>query len=75
VARAVAHFIRTTTSTQALFVPSLAFLDNLELWGLVLFVENLPAIPPLFCRRSWMMGIFKYPDKLCDFSHPEEKAA
>jgi RES domain-containing protein len=30
VARAVAHFLRNTTSTQAIFVPSMAFLDSLE---------------------------------------------
>jgi hypothetical protein len=75
VARAVAHFIRHTTSTQAIFVPSMALLDNLEPWGLVLFLEHLPAVPPLFCRRSGMMGPFKYPDDLCNFSHLEEKAA
>lgn len=36
-ARAVANFPRYTISTQAVCVPSMAFLDNLEQWCLVLF--------------------------------------
>ncbi|PPS41948.1 hypothetical protein [Chroococcidiopsis sp. TS-821] len=35
------YFIRNTTSTQAIVVPSIAFLDNLEQWYLVLFLEKL----------------------------------
>jgi hypothetical protein len=45
VARAVAHFLRNTTSTQAIFVPSMAFLDNLDQWCLVLFLARLPGNP------------------------------
>jgi len=41
IARSTANFIRNTTSTQALVVPSIAFLDNLEQWCLVLFLEKL----------------------------------
>lgn len=41
IARAIAHFLRNATSTQAIFVPSVAFLDNLEKWCLVLFLEKL----------------------------------
>jgi len=41
VARSTANFIRNTTSTQAIIVPSIAFLDNLEQWCLVLFLEKL----------------------------------
>ncbi|TVQ49898.1 MAG: RES domain-containing protein [Gloeocapsa sp. DLM2.Bin57] len=41
-ARATANFIRNTTIAQAIIVPSLAFLDNLEQWCLVLFLEKLP---------------------------------
>lgn len=44
IARATAHFIRNTTLTQAIVVPSVAFLDNLEQWCLVLFLEKL--LPP-----------------------------
>ena len=59
VARAVAHFIRNTTSTQAIFVPSMAFLDNLEQWCLVLFLENLPAAPSTFLPAVTDDGYFQ----------------
>jgi RES domain-containing protein len=42
VARATAHFIRGTTAAQALLVPSIGFLDQLDRWCLVLFLEKLP---------------------------------
>jgi len=48
VARAIAHFIRNTTSIQAIFVPSMAFLDHIEQWCLVLFLEKLPDDPYAF---------------------------
>ncbi|MBE9190673.1 RES domain-containing protein [Gloeocapsopsis crepidinum LEGE 06123] len=41
IARSTANFIRNTTSTQAIVVPSIAFLDNLEQWCLVVFLEKL----------------------------------
>lgn len=41
IARSTANFIRNTTLTQAIIVPSVAFLDNLEQWCLVLFLEKL----------------------------------
>lgn len=47
IARATAHFIRRTTAAQALFVPPIGFLDRLDRWCLVLFLEKLPA-PPSF---------------------------
>ena len=40
VARATAHFIRGTTAAQALIVPSIGFLDQLDRWCLVLFLEK-----------------------------------
>jgi RES domain-containing protein len=43
VARATAQFIRSTTAAQALLVPSIGFLDRLDRWCLVLFLEKLPA--------------------------------
>lgn len=45
VARAVAHDVRVTTSVQAMRVPSVAFLDDLQRWILVLFLEKLPVNP------------------------------
>ena len=43
IARATARFIRTTTTAQGLFVPSVAMLDKLGRGNLVLFIEKLPA--------------------------------
>lgn len=43
IARACANFIRYTTPATAIFVPSMCFLDNVEQWCLVLFLEKLPS--------------------------------
>lgn len=48
IARATANFIRNTTLTQAIIVPSIAFLDRLEQWCLVLFLEKLLPEPRKF---------------------------
>ena len=48
VARATANFIRKTTTAQAILVPSMAFLDDLDRWCLVLFLEKLPTDPETF---------------------------
>jgi RES domain-containing protein len=48
VARATAHFVRGTTEAQALLVPSMGFLDDLERWCLVVFLEKLPPDPRTF---------------------------
>lgn len=40
-ARATSHFIRHTTEAQGMLVPSLGFIDNLDRWCLVLFLEKL----------------------------------
>lgn len=59
IARATAHFIRNTTSTQAIIVPSVAFLDNLEQWCLVLFLEKLPPDPRGFLPSVEPDGSFQ----------------
>jgi RES domain-containing protein len=41
--RSCADFIRYTTEAEAMFVPSMAFLDAPEQWCLVMFLEKLPA--------------------------------
>ena len=46
IARATAQFIRQTTEAEAIFVPSVAFLDRLEQWVLVIFLEKLPRQDP-----------------------------
>jgi RES domain-containing protein len=58
-ARATAHFIRNTTPCCAIIVPSLAFLDNLEQWCLVLFLEKLPANPRHFLPSVVPDGTFQ----------------
>ena len=59
VARATAHFVRRTTAAQAIFVPSIAFLDQPERWCLVLFLEKLPA-PPVFITAVTPVGPLRW---------------
>lgn len=40
IARATAAFIRQTTDIEGIFVPSMAFLDDLDKWVLVIFLEK-----------------------------------
>lgn len=47
IARATAQFIRQTTIVEAIFVPSMAFLDQINKWVLVIFLEKLPIDQPL----------------------------
>jgi RES domain-containing protein len=56
-ARATAQFLRELTPAEALFVPSMAFLDQPEAWVLVVFLEKLPAD-----LRSVIAGVT--PDRL-----------
>jgi len=46
--RATATYLRTVTPAQALLVPSVAFLDDLERWVAVLFLDKLPPEPGRF---------------------------
>lgn len=48
VARATTQFVRTTTAAQAMFVPLIGFLEDLERWCLVVFLEKLPPTPGSF---------------------------
>lgn len=59
IARSTANFIRNTTSTQAIVVPSIAFLDNLEQWCLVLFLEKLPLDTRKFLPSVEADGFFQ----------------
>jgi RES domain-containing protein len=59
IARATANFIRNTTSTQAIIVPSMAFLDRLEQWCLVLFLEKLPPETRNFLSSVEPDGFFQ----------------
>ena len=58
-ARATANFLRHTTDATAIFVPSMAFLDNLEQWCLVLFLEKLPTNAREFLPKAIADGTFK----------------
>ncbi len=58
-ARATANFLRHTTDATAIFVPSMAFLDNLEQWCLVLFLEKLPTNAREFLPNAIADGTFK----------------
>jgi len=53
VARATAHFLRQTTSAEALLVPSIAFLDDPSRWNLVLFLDKLPTDTSSFMRATY----------------------
>jgi RES domain-containing protein len=59
VARATAHFIRNTTPAEGLLVPSIAFLDDLKKWCLVLFLEKLPKDRRKFLTGAKVEGTFK----------------
>ncbi len=59
IARSTANFIRNTTSTQAIIVPSVAFLDNLEQWCLVLFLEKLLPEARKFLPSVESDGLFQ----------------
>jgi len=59
IARSTANFIRKTTLTQAIFVPSVAFLDNLEQWCLVLFLEKLLPETRKFLPSAESDGFFQ----------------
>ncbi len=59
-AHATARFIRTTTAAQGIVVPSAAFIDQLDRWCLVLFLEKLPADPAAFLSRLSQEGPLRW---------------
>ena len=59
IARACANFIRYTTTATAMKVPSMAFLDDLEQWCLVLFLEKLPSDVREFLPNVRTDGTFR----------------
>ena len=59
IARKTAQFIRKSTKAEAIFVPSMAFLDQIDKWVLVIFLEKLPIDQPLkFLPRVEHHGYF-----------------
>ncbi|MCC7024120.1 MAG: RES family NAD+ phosphorylase [Thermomicrobiales bacterium] len=59
-ARATADFVRHTTDAQALLVPSMGFLDDLERWCLVAFLEKLPPDPCSFISSVTPRGPLRW---------------
>jgi RES domain-containing protein len=59
-ARATANYVRRTTEAQALLVPSMGFLDDLERWCLVAFLEKLPPDPRSFISAVTHRGPLRW---------------
>jgi len=59
VARAVAGFLRATTSAQGLLVPSVAFLDDPSRFLVVCFLEKLPSESERWIRSVTVDGNFR----------------
>lgn len=59
-ARATAGFIRRTTTAQAVLTPSMGFLDDLERWCLVVFLEKLPPTPNTFVTSVTATGPLRW---------------
>lgn len=62
VARATARFIRDTTRTQGMIVPSIAFLDDLTRWNLVIFLDKLPADTTEWINYVQPLGTLRWSD-------------
>jgi RES domain-containing protein len=60
IARATANFVRRTTEAQALLVPSMGFLDDLERWCLAAFLEKLPPDPRSFISSVTPRGALRW---------------
>lgn len=58
IARATAQFIRKTTQVEAIIVPSVVFLDQMDKWVLVVFLEKLPSEPYQFLPKAVEDGFF-----------------
>jgi RES domain-containing protein len=59
VARSTASFLRNTLKIEAIFVPSMVFIDDLSKWCLVVFLENLPEDSIQFFPRANKSGYLK----------------
>ncbi len=59
IARATATFLRNTLKVEAIFVPSMVFIDDLSKWCLVVFLEDLPEDTMLFFPKVNKTGFLK----------------
>jgi hypothetical protein len=60
IARSTSPYLRETTSAQALLVPSIAFLDDMTRWNLVIFLDKLPADPTEWIHRVAPLGPLRW---------------
>ncbi len=59
IARSTATFLRNTTLAQAILVPSIAFLDDLDKWCLVVFLEKIGSNPKAIFKNIRSDGYFR----------------
>jgi RES domain-containing protein len=59
IAQVVARYLRLVTRTQGIIVPSMVFLDDLDRWTGVLFLEKLPGDPRAFVTAVEDAGGFR----------------
>jgi RES domain-containing protein len=59
VARSTATFLRNSLNVEAIFVPSMVFIDDLSKWCLVIFLENLPNDSMQFLPEGHRSGYLK----------------
>ena len=60
VARATAQLVRGTTEAQALLAPPMEFVDDLDRWCLVVFLEKLPSDPRSFISSVTRCGQLRW---------------
>lgn len=56
---AIATLFRNIHKVEAIFVPSMVFLDDLSKWCLVLFLENLPKETNQYIVNLEEIGLFE----------------
>jgi RES domain-containing protein len=56
VAGSTANFLRSSLKVDAIFVPSMVFIDDLSKWCLVIFLENLPKDSIQFLPKAQKHG-------------------
>lgn len=61
ISQSVGSYVRRITEAQALLVPSIAMLDKLDRWNLVLFLDKLPQDHSAFIRDVKRAGTLQAP--------------
>lgn len=59
-AQSVAAFLRSTSPVNAILVPSIAFLDDLSRWNLVVFLDTVPIDISTWITRSEYVGPLRW---------------